>query len=121
MGGIGNRVMGLAVVAGLAAGLAAGFAGVVLVAGSGVAEAAGCVKVQGVGSDRSRVGAIGKAQLIVNRHIARLGKGGQVSRRVNCVEGHIRNIPLYSCVITVRFCSLQGAKVRPRFPVLRQR
>lgn len=82
------------------------------------AQAAGCLNMQGVGSDQSRVGAIGKAQLIINRKVARAGRGGVISRRVKCVTGHVRNIPVYSCVITVRFCSLKGAKVRKRFPRL---
>lgn len=82
------------------------------------AEAAGCVNMKGVGSDHSRVGAIGKAQLIINRKLARAGRGGVISRRVKCVTGHVRNIPVYSCVITVRFCSLKGTKMRKRFPRL---
>ncbi len=103
--------------------------GIVFAAISGIApgfqvieaKAAYCKNLKGVGSHRSRVGAVGLAQLIVNRHLARQGKGGSVSRRVNCVRGHVRNIPIYSCVITVRFCSLQGAKVRKQFPRILRR
>ena len=91
-----------------------------MVGGIQSAQAAGCVNMQGVGSDHSRVGAIGKAQLIINRKLARAGRGGVISRRVKCVTGHVRNIPVYSCVITVRFCSLQGAKVLKSYPKIRR-
>ncbi len=81
------------------------------------ARAASCSSIQGHGSAFSQAVATSRAQSVVNRQRARLGRGGVFGRQVRCVEGRYRYRRTYSCVVRVRFCSL--ATVRPGSKIFR--
>lgn len=81
------------------------------------ARAAECSSIQGQGSGYKRDTATHRAQSVVDRQRAGLGRGGVFGRQVQCVESRRRYRTYYSCVVKVRFCSLAG--VRPRARVFR--